>query len=142
MANFPRCQDPPKKKPEPPRISSNFWLNESNENLLKGCCCDPDNPIRLGDCFIVCALQQSPKARQDFCLLYPALGECEKERFDILMRDNPFLFKLVKDPTTVTDEFQASQNRRIPVRTAGPQGGRRQPIGCAPRPPHLTKGCC
>lgn len=140
--NFPRCQNKPKKGPPGPRISDNYWLNESNQNLLKGCCDDPENPIRLGDCFIICALQQSPKARADFCKLYPSLMDCEKERFDILMQDNPFLFKLVKSPTTVEDQFQCTQNKRIPVRTSGPGGGFRAPRGCPPRPPHLAKGGC
>lgn len=138
---FPRCQ-PKQKKVQTKEPPINFWMTETGDNMLKGCCGDEENPIKLGDCFIVDALQRNPRARTDFCLLYPTLSECEKERFDILMRDNPLLFKMITDCQSLTDKFQSALNK-TPIYTAGRQGGRRLPIGCAPLPVHLrTKGCC
>lgn len=121
---------------------SNFWiLPESGKNLLKGCECDPENPIQLQDCFILHAIEQSQKARNDFCTLYPALFPCEQERLDILIEDNPLLSKLREDPTTATDKFQARMNR-IPVYTSGLRGGLRLPVGHVSQvvnlPPHLA----
>ena len=111
----------------PCSCSTNFWILPSGDNLLKGCECDPDNPIRLQDCFIVHALRHSCKARDDFELLCKAFFPCEKERFEILFADNPWAKKKVMDPMTVTDMFQSVMNKRIPVYTSGPQGGRRLP---------------
>jgi hypothetical protein len=134
----------------PCTCSSNFWILKSGENKLKGCECDPCNPVRLQDVFILCALQQSQKARDDFCKLYPALFPCEKERFDLLFRDNPHLTKILLDPTKREDMFQGAMNKRIPVYTAGKLGGRRLNIGRVAQtinlPPHLLtlvqpKGC-
>jgi hypothetical protein len=129
---------------------SNFWiLPESGENTLKGCECDPDNPIRLQDCFILHAIQHSNKARNDFCDLYPSLFPCEKERFDILFGDNPFISQLVVDITSNEDTFQRRMNN-IPVYTSGNRGGLRLPVGHVSQvvnlPPHLApksqpKGC-
>lgn len=121
---------------------SNFWiLPESGRNLLKGCECDPDNPIQLQDCFIIHAIEQSQKARTDFCLLHPALFPCERERFDLLFGDNPFLSRLREDTTTTSDTFQRRMNN-IPVHTAGRGGGLRLPVGHVSQvvnlPPHLA----
>lgn len=121
---------------------SNFWiLPESGRNELKGCECDPDNPIRLQDCFILHAIEHSQKARDDFCLLYPSLFPCEKERFDLLFQDNPMLTRLVVDETSSEDTFQRRMNN-IPVHTAGRRGGLRLPVGHVSQvvnlPPHLA----
>lgn len=137
-------------KQHPCTCITNFWiLPESGDNLLRGCCCDPDNPIRLQDCFILHAIQHSQVARDDFCKLYPSLFPCEKERFDTLFADNPMLTRLVTDCTTSEDTFQRRMNR-IPVYTAGKLGGRYLPVGRVAQtinlPPHLApkqqpKGC-
>jgi hypothetical protein len=106
----------------------------------------------LQDCFIIWALQHSQKAREDFCTLYPALFPCEKERFDTLFAENPYVFKIVLCQTDYEDNFQRAMNKRIPVRTSGPDpfGGRRLPKGNVAQkmnlPPHLVtnkqpKGC-
>jgi hypothetical protein len=125
----------------PCTCSTNYWILSSGTNTLKGCECDPDNPIVLQDCFILDALEHSQLARTDFCKLYPALWPCEKERFDLLFRDNPGLVFLVKDCTTSEDTFQARMNR-IPVYTAGRLGGRFLPAGRVAQsinlPPHLA----
>jgi len=121
---------------------SNFWiLPESGKNLLKGCECDPENPIRLQDCFILHAIQHSQKARDDFVRLYPALFPCEKERFDLLFQDNPMLTRLVLDDREDADTFQRRMNR-IPVYTSGLRGGLRLPVAHVSQivnlPPHLA----
>jgi len=105
--------------------------------MLKGCECDPDNPIMLQDCFILHAIQHSHKARKDFCDLYPSLFPCEKERFDILFEDNPLLTNLVVDMTTNEDRFQRRMND-IPVYTSGVRGAKRSPVGTVNLPPHLA----
>jgi len=126
---------------------TNFWiLPESGRNQLKGCECDPDNPIRLQDCFILHAIEHSQQARDDFCALYPSLFPCEKERFDILFEDNPLLTRLVLDQMTDGDVFQSRMNRRIPVYTSGPNGALRAPVRSVNLPPTLApkqqpKGC-
>jgi hypothetical protein len=108
----------------PCSCACNFWITASGVNTLKGCECDPNNPIRLQDCFIIWSIQHSIKARLDFCKLWPALFPCEKERFEILFRDNPRYERLWQCPTTVEDRFQSRMNR-IPVHTAGKRGGLR-----------------
>lgn len=109
--------------------------------MLKGCECDPNNPIRLQDCFILDAIEHSYKARKDFNALYPALFPCEQERLDLLIRDNPMLARLSQDHISNSDQFQAKMNQ-IPVRTVGPLGGRRLPVGRVVQhlqlPPHLA----
>jgi hypothetical protein len=117
--------------------------------MLRGCPCDPLNPVRLQDCFILHAIQHSQVARDDFCLLYRSLFPCEKERFDLLFADNPMLSRKVTDCTTSEDTFQRRMNN-IPVWTAGKLGGRRLAVGRVSQvmnlPPHLApkqqpKGC-
>lgn len=137
-------------KQHPCTCVTNFWiLPESGDNLLRGCCCDPENPIRLQDCFILHAIQHSQVARDDFNKLYPVLFPCEKERFDTLFADNPMLSRKVTDCTTSEDTFQRRMNR-IPVYTAGKLGGRYLAVGRVAQivnlPPHLApkmqpKGC-
>lgn len=117
--------------------------------MLRGCECDPNNPVRLPDCFIIHALQTSQKARDDFNRLYPVLFPCEKERFDILFEDNPFNAKLREDQTVTEDKFQRKMNQ-IPVYTSILRGAHRVPTTQVAQvvnlPPHLApsaqpKGC-
>lgn len=129
-------------KQHPCTCISNYWiLPESGENTLKGCVCDPDNPIRLQDCFILWAIEHSQQARDDFCKLYPSLFPCEKERFDLLFGDNPLLSKLVVCQTDYEDTFQRRMNN-IPVYTSGLNGAKRLPVGHVSQvvnlPPHLA----
>jgi hypothetical protein len=130
----------------PCTCADNFWIISSGINQLKGCECDPDNPIRLQEYFIIWALQHSAIACRDFDLLYPALFPCEKERFDIIFRDNPRYKRMWACPTEMEDRFQSRMND-IPVHTAGPQGGFRGGRGAMRLPPHLQpktqpKKCC
>lgn len=125
----------------PCTCSRNFWILPSGDNLLKGCECDPDNPIRLQDCFILWAIEHSTVARTDFDVLWPALFPCEQERFTLLFGENVMLSRLVQDDITNGDLFQSKMNR-IPVYTAGALGARRLPVGRVAQmmnlPPHLA----
>jgi hypothetical protein len=121
----------------PCTCACNFWITASGVNQLKGCICDPKNPIRLQDCFIVDALQRSIKACKDFDLLWPSLFPCEKERFETLFRDNPRYRKMWACTSKYEDTFQRRMNN-IPVRTVGKNGGLRQYRQMSVRlPPHL-----
>lgn len=95
---------------------------------MKGCECDPENPIKLQDCFIIWAVEHSAVARRDFDALYESLFPCEKERFTLLFGDNPMLSRLITDVTTRDDTFQRKFNQ-TPVYTAGKFGARRLPVG-------------
>ena len=125
----------------PCTCARNFWILLSGDNLLKGCECDPENPIRLQDCFIMHAISHSSLARKDFDTLYPALFPCEQERFQLLFGDNPMLSRLIEDPMLNSDVFQSKMNR-IPVYTAGRNGGRFLPTGRVAQnvqlPPHFA----
>jgi hypothetical protein len=140
--SFNHCKVCAQCKTFPCTCISNFWiLPESGKNLLKGCECDPDNPIQLQDCFVIHAIQHSYKARKDFCDLYPSLFPCEKERFDLLFGENPMLTRVVQDETAYEDTFQRRMNN-IPVYTSGLRGGLRLPPGHVSQvvnlPPHLA----
>ncbi len=102
--------------------------------MLKGCCCDPENPIRLQDGFILNAIEHSIKAREDLNLLFPALFPCEQERLELLFARNPLASTLEVDPTEYADAFQKALNR-IPVYTAGPQMGKYRGKPAASLPP-------
>jgi len=140
--SFNHCKVCAQCKQHPCTCIDNFWiLPESGRNLLKGCECDPENPIRLQDCFVLHAIQHSTKARKDFCDLYPSLFPCEKERFDILFGDNPLLTNLVVCSMNYEDTFQRRMNN-IPVYTSGLNGAKRLPVGHVSQvvnlPPHLA----
>lgn len=102
--------------------AENYWILDSGDNMLKGCECDPCNPIMLQDCYIVYALRHSEKARKDFCLLWESLWPCEKERFILLFKENPAYWPLIKDYIDDADSFQKKLND-IPVYTSGPKAG-------------------
>ena len=124
----------------PCTCADNFWITKSGVNQLRGCECDPNNPIRLPDIFIVNILQGSNVACDDFDKLWPSLFPCEKERFEILFRDNPRYKKMFLCPTEAEDRFQSRMNN-IPVHTAGKNGGLRLNMGHVKGsirlPPHL-----
>lgn len=114
----------------PPIVEmDNFWISKGT-NYLKGCCNNPDHPIKLADCFILRALQTIDRARRDFCRLYPALLPCEKERFETLMEQFPGLFKPHAEQLLVEDVKMADRIRKLPIHTVGPQGALNQPIMC------------
>lgn len=97
---------------------------------------NPENPAVLEDAFIINALQTSPKARNDFNIIFPTLLPGEQERLSNLLTDNPRESLLDTDPQTYNDNIQkydvtAGVHVRLPrplVRLPG------RPPGWIPRP--------
>lgn len=114
--------------PEPVQLD-NYWVSKGT-NYLKGCCGNPDHPIKLPDCFILNALQNVNRARLDFNRMWPALLPCEQERFTLLMERFPGLFKPIVDAQSASDKRQLYWVQSIPVHTAGPNGGLNKPLVC------------
>lgn len=98
-----------------------WWLNNSQDNLLKGVEGDEDNLPRLSDEAIVDFLRRIPAARLSFNRLVPSMLEEEQERLRLLARSAQFV---MLDPQTAEDNFQSGQNK-AGVRTTGPRGGTR-----------------
>jgi len=83
--------------------------------MLKGCPCDPNNPVKLNLCMFLDIYIQSKKAKEDFWKLYPSLFPCEKEKFDELFAQNPWTKKYsLEDDQFIEDKFQSAMNK-IPV---------------------------
>jgi len=100
---------------------SEWWLNNSNDNLLKGVAGDETNLPRLTDEYILDFLLRIPAARASFELLVPNMLEEEQER----LRSLAMSAQLMRaDPKDIEDKFQASQNK-AGVRTTGRYGGTR-----------------
>jgi hypothetical protein len=85
---------------------------------------DPNNPAVLSDDIILYALRTSRRARADFNRIFPTLLPEEQARLSTLLADNPRIAALNTDDNTFYDRIQAKEVRSIPVRTAGPRGGR------------------
>lgn len=100
---------------------SEWWINNSGLNLLKGVEGDDTNPPRLADHIIVAFLRQHPQARTSFNRLVPNMLPDEQERLNALAGSATFL---QVDNTTLSDSFQASQNK-AGIRTTGRRGGQR-----------------
>lgn len=91
--------------------STNFWISSEGKNTLKGCECDPNNPPVLPIETIIHIIMLSPKAKQDFLLLYPSLFPCEKEKFDVWFKENPWTKKKILDDHDYADAFQSAINK-------------------------------
>ena len=100
---------------------SEWWLNNSGVNMLKGVDGDETNLPVLSDEFIVDFLLRIPAARASFELLVPNMLEEEQER---LHRLASACQQMRMDPKEVEDAFQASQNK-AGVHTTGRYGGTR-----------------
>lgn len=97
---------------------------------------NPENPAVLEDAFILSALQMSPKARNDFNIIFPTLLPEEQERLSNLLAENPRISLLETDPQTYNDNIQqydvsAGVHVRIPRPTTRLPG---RPPGWIPRP--------
>jgi len=122
--------------------TTNFWILVSGDNQLKGCCCDEENPVVLGDEFIIYALQHTPKAWKDFWVLYPSLFPCEKERFDQLFAANPYLIKQVTNEQSAEDQAQGLWNKQgIHLNFGGSQQKLNLPPTAQPRRPVKCRPC-
>jgi len=97
---------------------------------------NPENPAVLEDAFILSALQMSPKARNDFNIIFPTLLPEEQERLSNLLAENPRISLLETDSQTYNDNIQqydvsAGVRVRIPRPTTRLPG---RPPGWIPRP--------
>ena len=98
-----------------------WWLNNSNDNLLKGVYEDEANLPRLTDEYILDFLLRIPAARASFETLVPNMLPEEQER---LLRLATAAQYMRADPKDIEDAFQASQNK-AGVHTTGRYGGTR-----------------
>lgn len=98
-----------------------WWINNSNDNLLKGVWGDDDNLPRLSDEYILDFLRRIPAARASFNTLIGSMLPEEQERLRALAQNAEFL---MADPKAVEDKFQAALNK-TGVRTTGRYGGTR-----------------
>lgn len=95
----------------PCTCAENFWITATGVNTLKGCTCDPDNPIVLQLDMILHILATNTKAREEFWKLYPSLFPCEKEKFDNMFKENPWLkVHYYGNPQDINDNFQSKMN--------------------------------
>jgi hypothetical protein len=85
---------------------------------------DPDNPAVLDDETIAYALRTSRQARTEFDTDFPNLDAESQERLTALIEENPRQTSLEEDPQDFSDRVQSKGIRSIPVRTAGPRGGK------------------
>lgn len=96
---------------------------------------NPENPAVLEDALIISTLQMSPKARNDFNLIFPTLLPGEQERLSNLLANNPRISLLETDSQTYNDNIQqydvsAGVHVRIPRPTSRLPG---RPPGWIPR---------
>jgi hypothetical protein len=93
-------------------MSTNYWIGDDGVNNLKGVEGDALNPIRCADEFILYAIMQSQKARQDFNIMLPTLLPDEQIRLNDLLDANPFTkTTMVEDPINTSDSFQSGLNK-------------------------------
>ena len=97
-----------------------WWINNVGQNLLKGVEGEELNPIRLKDEDIIEFLRRIPEARASFERIFPTLLLAEQERLAPLA--NYAFNNTRRDPSTVSDAFQRSQNT-VGIYTTGPKGG-------------------
>jgi len=98
---------------------SEWWFNNSGQNLLSGIPDDEANPPKLSDSMIQQHLRRIPAARESFERLLPTMLPEEQERLNGLAR---FAFANVfRDESLDNAERQARENQRII--TSGPKGG-------------------
>lgn len=103
-------------------MASNWWVDETGINYLKGSELDPTNPIRLDDETIIHFLQRIPQAVDDFYNSLPTLLPEEQTRLQNLIEDNPMATLCIADPKTKADNFQKVFNT-AGIYTVGPKGG-------------------
>ena len=101
---------------------SEWWINNSGLNLLKGVAGDATNPIRLPDAQIIDFLRRYPAARESFNRLVPNMLADEQTRLRAFAAGSAQFMQ--PDYKAAEDAFQANQNKNG-VRTAGPRGGTR-----------------
>ena len=107
---------------------SNFWINNSGGNTLKGSYTNPSNPLALPDEVILEFLKKNPKAREDFHQLLPSMLPEEQARLEELVEAHPSIFISEIPPQEQEDNFQTSMNKvRINNTMLGQLRGKTQP---------------
>lgn len=101
---------------------SEWWINDSGLNLLKGVEGDDLNPPRLSDDLIVLFLRTIPQSRESFNRLVPSMLEDEQYRLNDLALS---AVHMSVSTTQWEDQFQSLMNRSG-TRTCGPYGGTRR----------------
>lgn len=102
---------------------SNWWIDNTGRNTLKGVPGDDSNRPILTDDEIVSFLGRIPKARFDYLRLFPTMLPEEQDRLNEILDHHPFVRdKLIEDPQTNADKFSQSLNKG-PIRTSGRLGG-------------------
>lgn len=104
--------------------SSEWWVNNVGENLLKGVEDDVDNPFMLPDEYIQDFFTRIPASRASYERLYPFLLPEEQARIQSL-----YTFALsaatTLDEKALTDRIQHKWNT-AGIHTTGPKGGTRR----------------
>lgn len=90
-------------------MSSEFWINDNGQNMLKGVAGDTSNPIMLPDEWVVDFLLRIPDARASFDRLYPDLLPGEKTRLEVLR--STAASQMILDEVTASDRLQLTLNR-------------------------------
>ena len=107
---------------------SNFWINGSGQNTLKGSDNNPLNVPILPDIMILEFLKIYPKARTDFYQLLPTMLPEEQFRLETLIQEHPSVMKTEKYQQVQEDNFQSSMNKlRINSTTTGQLTGKTKP---------------
>lgn len=96
-------------------MSTEFWINGENQNMLKGVVGDTNNPIMLSDEFIVEFLLHIPNARASFDRLYPALLSEEQTRL--------YPLRYTAATSMFLDAVEAADRLQAVVNTAGVRRG-------------------
>ena len=89
---------------------SNFWINSSGQNTLKGSENNPLNLPVLTDIMILEFLKMYPKAREDFNQLLPSMLPEEQFRLESLIQEHPSVMRTEKYQQVQEDDFQSSMN--------------------------------
>lgn len=85
---------------------------------------DEDNPAVLDDATIAYALRTSRAARAELEATFDDLDTESQTRLTNLVRSNPRMTSLQKDPQQQADDVQSAWNKGIKIRTVGPRGGK------------------
>jgi len=107
---------------------SNFWINGSGHNTLKGSYTNPANPPFLPDYVILEFLKEHEKSREDLFALLPSMLPEEQARIEELIEAHPSILISNKPPQQIEDNFQTSMNDlRINNTMLGQLRGKTQP---------------
>jgi len=104
-------------------MASNWWIDKSGRNVLKGVEGDPENPPIYSNEFITDLLLTYPDARIGFEQIVPTMLPEEQERYKDMLAANPFVFANPHLSETVRLDYIQSRWNTSYIRNAGPRGG-------------------